>query len=154
MLTEICQEIKNWFDRGLSKWYGTITIENGTISIVPDSLGATPFVLQNGQYFRVIGSLFNDGVHQYPDTELRDEIFSGAIWAMAVPPSVMALADEIDEWQNKYGGVDTTLMSPYQSESFGGYSYSKSGGGASDGQSKAGTWQGAFASRLNRWRKI
>jgi hypothetical protein len=85
---------------------------------------------------------------------LTDEVFDGAIWLMAIPKDVLILSEEIDAWIEKYGGVDSVAMSPYNSESFGGYSYSKSGGGSSDGTSKAGTWQGAFATRLNEWRKI
>lgn len=147
MLTEICQEIRNWFDRSMPKYYGSFTLSDGRIvDTIP---------LKEGQYYRIIGSVFNDGVHVYPyDETLVDETFEGSVWAMAVPPAVIALAGEIQDWQDKYGGVDSQLMSPYQSESFGGYSYSKSGGGASDGTSLTGTWQGTFASRLNRWRKI
>lgn len=148
MLTEICHEIRNWFDRDLQKYFGKISIQNGTI-VAPE------ISLKNGQYFRIVGSVFNDGVHMYPyDDTLSDEDFEGAVWAMAIPPDIISLANDIKDWQAKYGGVDGTLMSPYTSESFGGYSYSKSGGGSSDGSSLAGTWQGAFASRLNRWRKI
>lgn len=146
MLTELCQELKNWFDR--EKYFGDFTIESGEL--------VTALPLVEGQYFRIIGSLFNDGVHQYgSSSHLIDESFSGAIWSMAVPPTVIDLAAEIKAWQDKYGGVDSAAMSPYASESFGGYSYSKSGGGAgSSANAGAGTWQGAFASRLNMWRKI
>lgn len=148
MLTEICQEIRNWFDRGQEKYIGNLSIRDG--QVMPPVIH-----LKDGQYFRIVGSVFNDGVHVFPhDDSMIDEDFTGAIWAMAVPPAVIALASEIEEWQNKYGGIDSVLMSPYNSESFGGYSYSKSGGGASDGKSLAGTWQGAFASRLSKWRKI
>ena len=151
MLTEVCQELKNWFDRGLPKWIGKITIhEDGRI----DYDGSNYVSLQDGQYFRVVGSVFNDGVYQYPAYDLREETFMGAIWAMAVPPAVIALSEEIADWQKKYGGVDSQLMSPFQSESFGGYSYSKSGGGAGDGKTNAGSWKGAFGTKLNAWRKI
>ena len=33
MLTELCQELRNWFDR--ERYYGTFTIENGNIILVP-----------------------------------------------------------------------------------------------------------------------
>ena len=144
-MTDFCEELHNWFD--VDRIFGTFTISNGEIT-VPDGY------LQENQYFRIVGSVFNDGVYKYPSNELIDETFDGAVWAMAVPPAVIALANEIGEWQKKYGGVNSVLMSPYQSESFGGYSYSKSGGGSGDGTSLSGTWQGAFSSRLNRWRKI
>lgn len=143
MLTELCKEINNYFDT--AKYFGKFTIEDGELANVN--------YLQDGQYFRIVGSVFNDGVYQYPAKELKDEVFDGAIWAMAVPQAVIALADEIDEWCDKYAGVDSTAMSPYNSESFGGYSYSKSTGGSTDDNS-GGTWQGVFANRLSNWRKI
>lgn len=158
ILTELCQHLRNWFDRGRKKWYGQITITNGEISIVPKFI-SDPFVLQEGQYFRIIGSVFNDGVHKYHDSEdvLTDENeFFGAVWSMAIPPAVLELAEDIEAWQAKYGGIDSEAMSPFQSESFGGYTYSKGSGGGSGSASSggAGTWQGVFANRLNPWRKI
>ena len=150
MLTEICQYLHNWFDRDQSKYYGNFIISDGDISFADGDM-----VLLEGQYFRIVGSLLNDGVYQYPATELKDEQYKGAVWSMAVPPDFISMADEIAAWQNKYGSVDSVSMSPYNSESFGGYSYSKSGGGSSDGgDSGAGTWQGAFANRLSPWRKL
>ena len=109
----------------------------------------TASFLQPGQYFRVIGSIFNDGVWQYGDTDLTDETFDGAIWAMAIPPAVLELNEDIDSWLEQYG---ETQNSPYSSESFGGYSYSKNSSGGS-GADKS-TWQGVFAPRLNKWRKM
>lgn len=142
-LTELCQELKNWFVR--EKYIGTFTITNGAI-IVPDGS------LQDGQFFRVIGSVFNDGVHQYPATDLTDEEFKGAIWTMAVPPAVIDLSERISEWIDKYGEV---VSSPYSSESFGGYSYTKASSGRGNAESDAGpSWQSTFANELNRWRKI
>lgn len=143
MIFDILHEIKNYFE--VRKHYGKFEIKDNTIK--------GPFYLNNNQYFRIIGSVFNDGVYQYNEKlELTDETYEGAIWALAIPPAVIALSSEVEAWQAKYGNVDSVNMSPYTSESFGGYSYSKSGGGSGDG--KAGTWQQAFASRLNRWRKI
>ena len=147
MLTELCQELRNWFER--KKFFGTFTIENGQIT-VPDGS------LQNGQYFRIIGSVFNDGVHKYePESEnaesLTDEVFEGAIWSMAVPPSVVDLSERISEWVTKYGD---SVSSPYSSESFGGYSYQKASSGQGNAASSNPTWQSSFASELNRWRKI
>ena len=146
-LTELCQELKNWFER--EKYVGTFTITDGEIS-VPDGS------LQDGQFFRVIGSVFNDGVHKYGVDELTDEVFKGAIWSMAVPPAVVELSERITAWINQYGD---TVSSPYQSmsESFGDYSrsWSKAGSGSGNANSGSGpTWQSMFASELNRWRKI
>lgn len=149
MLTELCQELRNWFDRNMGKWSGDFRIENGAITGFADKL-------KDEQCFRIIGSAFNDGVHKYGDTDLKDEEFTGSVWAMAVPPAVIALSDDIDAWVAKYGSGDAVARSPFNSESFGGYSYSKSAGGSSGDSSgsKGGSWKGAFAYDLNRWRKI
>ena len=146
MLTELCQELRNWFDRDQPKIHGAFEIADGRIV-------DTDFtdVIKNNQYFRIIGSVFNDGVYKYDDKlELTDEAFVGSIWLMAIPKAVIDLSNEIDTWSTNYGD---TVNSPFQSESFGGYSYSKSSGGSSGGASGP-TWQSTFANRLNMWRKI
>lgn len=141
MIDEICTELKNWFVTDGDKHFGTFTISDGQIA--PSNF------LQQGQYYRVIGSVFNDGVHRYGDDtdKLTAETFKGAVWAMRVPYAVVQLSVEIDNWVKNYGEI---LASPYTSESFAGYSYSKvtsaSGGTV--------TWQDNFRSRLNKWRKI
>ena len=139
MLEQVLMNIRNWFtvDGGIHS--GTFTIKDGCITL--------PF-LADGQYFRICGSVFNDGLHQYPATDLVDEEFSGAIWELAIPPAVVDLADEIGKWQEKNGEASA---SPYQSESFGGYSYSKATDSASGG---AVTWQSVFKRQLSAWRKI
>jgi len=148
MLSEVCREIKNWFEQ--AKYFGDFVIADGAIVSRNDGTMG----LQDGQYFRIVGSVFNDGVYQYPTTDLHDEIFNGAVWALAIPKEVITLSDDIDAWVAKYGGVDSVNMSPFNSESFGGYSYSKSGGGSSAGGDNSGTWQNVFSSHLNKWRKI
>lgn len=137
MLSELCHEINNYFPK--KKYFGTYTIEDG-ILVIPE--------LQSGQYYRICGSVFNDGVHKYGEADLKDETFDGAVWAMAIPEEVIALSEEIDEWKAKYETAET--MSPYQSESFGGYSYTKASG-ASGGTA---TWQDVFGSKLNNYRRI
>lgn len=140
-LTELCQELHNWFDR--EQHTGTFTIQDGNI---------TADFLQDGQYYRIMGSVFSDGVHQYPSSELRDETFTGAVWALAIPAPVIKLSTEIEAWRGKYEAADSAALSPFTSESFGGYSYSK--GGSSDGSGGGASWQSAFRAQLNRWRKI
>ncbi len=144
MLTELCQELRNWFDK--DRHTGTFSIENGSIS--------ADFLL-NGQYYRIMGSVFNDGVHMYGDEseELIDETFDGAIWALGIPKAVVELSMQIDKWRDKYEAADSQAMSPFASESFGGYSYTKGSNGTSTGNAANG-WQAVFASNLNRWRKI
>ena len=144
-LTNVCQDLRNWFER--EKYIGEITIgENGALS-----RNGTPIELAEGQYFRVIGSIFADGVHQYPDTVMLSEVFDGAVWALAIPQAVINLSAEIDSWQTKYGGADGVATSPFTSESFGGYSYTKASSTSSAGVQ---TWQSVFRPRLNQWRKL
>ena len=139
MLEQVLMNIRNWFTVDGGIYSGTFTIEDGGITL--------PF-LANGQYFRICGSVFNDGLHQYPADGLVDETFNGTIWALAIPKSVVDLADEISKWQEKNGEAS---VSPYQSESFGGYSYSKATDAETGG---AVTWQSAFKKQLSAWRKI
>lgn len=141
-LTEICEYLNNYFWR--SKREGTITISGGTINAD---------YLQEGQYFRIIGSVFNDGVHKYPVTDLHDEVFEGSVWSMAVPQTVIDLASDITEWKKEYAGVDSPAMSPYNSESFSGYSYSKSGSGTPGSGSNV-SWQDVFQARLAPYRRL
>ena len=139
MLEQVLMHLKNWFLVPGGIHEGTYTIEDGGITL--------PF-LANGQYFRIVGSVFNDGLHQYPASDLKAETFEGTVWALAVPQAVIELAAEIEAWQKKNGEAS---VSPYQSESFGGYSYSKATDSATGG---ALTWQSAFRSRLSAWRKL
>lgn len=142
-LTELCQELRNWFV--IDKTFGEFTISEGEISLSD--------FLQENQYYRIIGSVFNDGVHKYGEADLQDENpFEGAIWAMAVPPEVLTLLEDITEWETKYGEV---IQSPYTSESFGGYSYSKASGANGTGSSgDNNSYTSVFATRLNKWRKV
>lgn len=141
-LAELCKELNNWFD--VKRHFGTFTIEDGELA---DDVG-----LLDGQYFRIVGSIFNDGVYVFPFQSLQDEVFNGAVWAMAVPPEVIALLDRINEYESKYGEA---LNSPYQSESFGGYSYTKSSGSSSGtSENGSGGVLGAFSGELKRWRKV
>lgn len=145
MLEQILMEIHNWFrvrDSVNGIHPGTYTIENGGIAL--------PF-LRDGQYFRIMGSLFNDGLHRYgPDMEaLEDETFDGTIWALAIPKTVVDAAAEAEAWMAKNGAV---VGGVYSSESFGGYSYTKDTT-AADSVSKTGIPPHILA-RVNGYRKL
>lgn len=139
MLEQVLMNIRNWFPVKGGIYSCTFTIKDGGITL--------PF-LEDGQYFRICGSVFNDGLHQYPASDLKAETFEGTVWALSVPQAVIDLAAEIEAWQKKNGDAS---VSPYQSESFGGYSYSKATDSATGG---AVTWQSAFKQQLSAWRKI
>ena len=135
-LTNLCAELRNYFET--KKRFGTFTISGGSIS--PSDF------LQDGQYYRIVGSVFNDGVHRHPAHDLTDETFDGAVWAMAVPPAVVELLQKIQEFEAATANAPTA----YTSESFGGYTYTK----ATDENGLPVGWRSVFKSELNRWRKL
>lgn len=136
-LTTLCKDINNYFD--IKRVFDTFHIEDGAL--------VEGLPLLDGQYYAIFDSVFNNGVHKQGDT-LIDETFDGAIWLMAVPQDVIDLVNDITEWET---ANKAKINSPYTSESFGGYSYTKASG-------KNGTlsWQdiGDFSSRISRYRKI
>ena len=140
MLEDVLTHLKNWFVVPCGVHEGMYTIENSTLEL--------PF-LQDGQYYRICGSVFNDGLHKYGDIEdkLQNETFTGTVWALAIPKTVIDLAVKIEEWQTKNGDA---VASPFSSESFGGYSYTK----ATDSTTGAvATWETVFRAQLNPYRK-
>jgi len=139
VLEEVLRYLKNWFLLPDGIHTDTYTVEDGGLSL--------PF-LQEGQYFRVIGSVFNDELHKYPAQDMTPEAFDGTVWALAVPRAVISLADKIGVWQKKNGAA---AQSPYSSESFVDYSYTAATDAETGG---AVTWQSVFRSELSKWRKI
>lgn len=143
MLGEICAYLRNYFYYG-EPMIGKIEIANGAL--------IEPYGLKVNQYFRIVGSMFNDGVYQYPLTTLKDEVFDGAIRGMAVPPDLIALIAEMETWKtnNAYA-----LNTPYQSESKADYSYTlKSGTDGSGKNNGASALINQFSGRLARWKKL
>lgn len=137
MLTEILAYLRNDFVREIHK---------GTFEIVGGNIVPLDFLIPN-QYFRIVGSVLNDGVYCYGDAlELLDETFTGEIWALTIPPDLLKLADEITDFM----ASDEAKPSAYTAESFDGYSYTK----ATDSDGVGVSWQAVFAKRLRRWRKI
>ena len=55
MLTELCKELNNWFDK--DRIFGVFTISDGAID-------QSETGIQTGQYCRIADSVFNDGVYQ------------------------------------------------------------------------------------------
>ena len=143
MLETVLMYLNNWFVVG--RYDDTYTIEDGKLTL--------PFLV-NGQYFRIVGSLFNDGVYKYADgaaldetgTEITliDETFDGSVWALAIPKRFLSVVEEITAWTAKNGD-----SGPYTSESFGGYSYSK----ATNSKGLAVGWRDVFSSQLATWKK-
>jgi hypothetical protein len=142
MLEEVLRYLNNRFDtdaRGLP--YGSV---DGHIAIASGALGACG--LLDGQWYWVEGSRLNDGLHRHPADDLEDEEFDGRIVFLAVPKAVSAIAEEAGAWCADNAAV---IKSPLQSESFGGYSYTKAQASGSQA-----AWQAQFGARLRPWRKL
>lgn len=138
MLSELCAEVRNYFCTEEDIHYGTFEIVGGSISPLD--------FLQEGQYFRIVGSIYNDGVYQYPTNELTEETFVGSVWAMRVPPAFIALSEDI----KTYNDSEEAKPSAYTSESFSDYSYTK----ATDTNGVVASWENVFAKRLNKYRRL
>lgn len=133
MLEAILDYLHNWFCVKNAARSGTFEIASG----------ALPFDgLQHNQYYRIQGSVFNDGLHKVGD-RLTDEVFTGRISPLAIPAALIELAGDIEDWCEANPATDKT------SESFDGYSYSR----ANSPSGAPGGWQAAFAARLARWRR-
>lgn len=138
MLEKICAEVKNYFCAADDIHHGEFNVSGGTIMPLD--------FLKEGQYFRIVGSTFNDGVHQYPATDLTDESFTGSVWAMKIPPAFIALAGKIKDFEES----DIAKPTKFTSESFGGYSYTK----ATGANGAPLTWQSVFSKDLNQYRRM
>lgn len=140
LINAMCSNIRNYFP--IVKIMDDFTIEGGRISLS---------FLKPGQYFRVLGSVFNDGVWKYDENlMMQDEVFYGIIWSMRVPPDFIALSEEIEA----YNQTEASKPNGYESESFGGYSYVKAGGRTVNASPNSNQWEQVFKSRLNRYRKM
>ena len=112
MFAEVLDYLHNWFVK--SKVDGEFTIEANVL---------TPCDALVGQYIRIEGSIFNDGVYKYGvDSFVAEETFNGSVYLLAIPRDLERLVDEISDFVETYGYNDI------QSESFGGYSYTKKSG--------------------------
>lgn len=147
MLEEVLRYVNNRFDldsngNPYGSRSGTFLVEDGSLEIEG---------LLDGQYFWVEGSVLNDGLHLYPDNGMNDEQFDGRIVFLVVPNSVVDTAAEIEAWNLKNADV---VNSPLQSESFGGYSYTRAGGGAEGNETPSEAWKLQFGGRLRPYRKL
>ena len=141
MLDKLLREL-GWYRRP-NKYVNQIKV--GKFTIDGGNITPSDFLKEN-DYYRIIGSKFNDGLYQYPNSDLTDEEFDGAVWVMRVPPALVTLAQQYKEELEKESGKP----SAYISESFGGYSYTK----ATNSKGVPLNWEHLHADELNQWRII
>lgn len=145
MLAEICQYLHNYFE--YEKHFGLISIIGDVVFCDGEEIE-----MDEGQYFALFRERFAIGVYQNGD-ELTDKTFMGSVWLMDVPDAILKANQWAEQWMEKNGGVDSAANSPFQSESFGGYSYSK--GNNSNGKAGVGIFdQASFVGMLAPYRKL
>ncbi len=140
MIEEVLAYLRNWFEYSFDLI--PLEITDGKLPL-PNSI--------NGQYVRLTGSVLNDGLYVVDSYSIKLEreepVKDVCISYLAIPQSLLDLIKEIEKWQ----GEQNAVSSPLESESFGGYSYTKKNAG----DSGAGySWKNEFAKRLARWKKI
>lgn len=124
--------------------------ERWAVSNAPIQAGGIALTgLEAGDYYLIEGSKRNDGVHIYGDNDLVGESLTGCVTECRIPSALLSIHEEINYWQQQNAEA---ITSPYQSESFGGYSYTKKSGNGGTGAAES--WQSAFSDRLRIWRKI
>lgn len=163
-IEQICAETHNYFES--DKVIADYTIENGVISL--------PF-LSAGQFFRIVGSKFNDGVYIYADNFIvrdaswddvmndnenwhdianetwgnlkHNELIDESFHGAIWPMCIPRAFIELAKEINEYNKSDAAKVSPYTNESISGhYSYTKAS--ATDN-----AWQNVFMPKLRRYRK-
>lgn len=139
-LKEICDYLHNYFVEN---------IYEREFSVLDGHINIDGIKVADGQYCMIEGSVFNDAIFMHPSENLKDEVFVGAFFTLRIPPDVRIITQETIEWEKENEKV---LNSPLQSESFGGYSYSK----ATSQTSPSGqlSWRDVFADRLARYKKL
>ena len=145
ILEDVLGSIHNWFVRDTYR-VSDCQIRDGSL---PASIS-----FPDGVWYRIQGSYLNDGIHLRgsEDEGLVDETFSGTVTVHKPPKALLRIVGEISDWQTEQG---KTANGPYQSESFGGYSYTLKGNSTASGTNSPSTgWRAVFAGRLSQWRKL
>lgn len=140
---------------GRTEEYYPVTEFEDDYVIADGALSTLDDTIKTGQYIAIYGSTLNDGIWKVgadgaiasdlTGVTAQDETFRATIYPLKVPNDFVALSLEITAYRTA-----AKEASPYVSESFLGYSYSKAqkqGGGTV-------TWQQQFADRLAPYKRM
>lgn len=138
-VADVMRQCRNYFASG---WV------DGTFSISGNALPE----FEDGYIF-ISGSRHHDGVWFVTGGYLTgrdvdgmpDEDFTGRVWLLSPTGDFLALCREIAGYDEK------NPVGAYQSESFGGYSYTRGGTGAASGNY---SWQAAYYDALTPYRRM
>ena len=139
-LTSMCRIANNYFVKEKV---------SGTFELNPN---VAPISLIENQYFRIVGSVMNDGVYRNDAESLATlvaEEFTGEIWSMAVPRDFLTLCEEIEAFNSKMNEI-ASKDNGFTSENFDGYSYSRASSLSPAQQSE---WDN-LNKRLNTYRRV
>lgn len=132
----VMRHVNNFFDR--ARYTGHFFISGGKITL--------PMELPEKTWIAISGSMWHDGVHELQspyDLPAPDEEFDGTVYILHPPASFLDLCKSIAEYDEK------TPVGAFMSESFGSYSYTRTGG-----QNGVKTWQEAYALQLRPYRRM
>lgn len=142
-ITRMCTILHNFFTDKNHIFYNIYTI--------PDNILNNNFI-NKGQYFRITGSCFNNGVYCNISEDLKrlkNETFKGSIWVMDVPPDFISLCEEVERFNAKIAELSGNFRG-YSAESWGGYSYNL----PTSAPSYMHDWQYKIKQAMNAYRKI
>lgn len=132
MLGRVLAYLRNYFEQG--------GVE-GTFNVTKEGVEGV-----EARFIRITGSMLNDGVYDLEEANaFTEETFTGRIDFLAIPKALQCTVKSIEKWSAE----DADRRSPYTSESFGGYSYSRKTN--ADG---SWSWKDEFADELKQWRKL
>lgn len=118
MLTKICNYLKNFFET--ERIIGDVVISEGKVSVNGNAVE-----IAKDAYFALFHQHFVTGVFKYGTDELADGSFRGAVWLMDIPKAIFDAAEWGEAWNAQHGNADSQANTPFDSESFGGYAYTK-----------------------------
>lgn len=154
-LERVLSHIHNWFTRETLSLSGCEVVGGQLPASVAERI-------PDGAWYRIEGSYLNDGLHLRGEVDegLTDESIDGTLSVLSVPRALLTVVDEITDWIDATSEARSkAASSPYQSESFGGYTYSMrsdltGGSSGSSGNGGLNGWQAAFRSDLNPYRRL
>lgn len=147
MITEICRETNNIFNINDGE-SGTFKIQDGVLTGNRLIYPINTYLAITRRTARADGSLLNSGIYKVMDdkitlqgdNELQDEVWSGSIYPLAIPPDFIKLAERIKAFTED----PTNKPSTNASESVGFESRSRT----TNSKGAVLSWQAAFADEL------
>lgn len=162
----LCAEVNNYHETDRIR--GKFTIDSGSITL--------PFLCEN-QFFRILGSKWNDGVYIYSEysfiirSSTWEEVMKGNLdwgelrkykWGELVEHDLVDEVFDGEIWPMRmprafldlskkiaeYNESDAAKISPFTSENISGY-YSYTKASATDN-----SWENVFKDSLKRWRRL